>query len=155
MRLVAYQPDMAPNVGALIRLGACFAIPVEIIAPCGFPMSDKDLKRVAMDYGELAKVTMHDSWPAFLGGDAAREGRLVLLTTKADQTHADFAFQPNDLLLLGRESAGAPREVHDRADARVRVPMAPGARSLNIAMAGAIVLSEALRQTDGLSFAAG
>ena len=145
MRLALYQPDIPQNTGALIRLGACFGVPVDIIEPCGFLFSDKKLKRAGMDYLDLADVTRHPSWQAFL--DAHGKNRLVLLTTKGTVAYADFAFQPGDILILGRESAGVPNDVRSRADARLRIPVA--ARSLNVAMAGAIVLAEALRQTHG------
>ncbi|MEM6851036.1 MAG: TrmH family RNA methyltransferase [Pseudomonadota bacterium] len=158
MRLVAYQPDIAGNVGALIRLAACFETPFEVIGPCGFPFSDKDLRRAAMDYRDASRLRLYDGWTAFDSAVTAAGERVVLLTTKGDRSHVDFQFHQGDVLLLGRESAGAPPEVHARAHARVRIPLAPAARSLNIAVAAAIVLGEALRQvgafhgrTDGLS----
>jgi len=151
MRLAAYQPDIAANVGALIRLAACFDTPLEVIGPCGFPMSDKDLKRVALDYGAMADVRLAASWQVFLTDQRRRSGRLVLLTTKAEASFADCVFGPDDCLLVGRESAGAPEDVHAAADMRVRIPMAPGARSLNVAMAASVVLTEALRQSGAFS----
>lgn len=150
MRLALYEPDIPPNVGAILRLGACLGVAIDIIEPCGFPLGHRDLKRAAMDYGERAEVRRHDSWSAFV---AARgelgQGRLVLLTTGATRPYWSFAYRPGDCLLLGRESAGVPDEVRARADARLRVPMAAGARSLNVAIAAAMVLGEALRQTGG------
>ena len=147
MRLALYQPDIPQNCGALIRLGACLGVGVEIIEPCGFLFSDKKLRRAGMDYLEQAEIARHPSWPAFL---EARAGlRLVLITTKATASYMDFAFSPNDVLLLGRESEGVPGFVHERADARLRIPMKAGLRSLNVAQAGAMVLGEALRQTKG------
>lgn len=146
MRLALYEPDIPQNAGALIRLGACVGVGVDIIEPCGFLFSDKGLKRSGMDYLELAEVTRHISWTAFR---AAARGRLVLLTSKASLPYTDFAFAPDDIILLGRESAGVPDEVHDAADARLRIPLKPGLRSLNVAQAGAMVLGEALRQTKG------
>ncbi|MEX0838887.1 MAG: tRNA (cytidine(34)-2'-O)-methyltransferase [Parvibaculum sp.] len=146
MRLALYEPDIPQNAGTLIRLGACLGVPVDIIEPCGFRWSDRDLKRAALDYGALADVTRHDSWAHFA---AARPvpSRLVLLTTKSHKNFVDFRFDPADILLLGRESAGVPDEIHDAAAARLTVPMRAGARSLNVALAAAMVLGEALRQT--------
>jgi len=129
-----------------LRLAACLGIAVDLIEPAGFVLSDTRLRRAGMDYLDLAPLHRHDSWAAF---DRARQGRLVLLTTRGDTPYSDFAFAPDDILLLGRESAGVPEAVHDRADARLRVPMVAGARSLNVALAAAMVLSEALRQTNG------
>lgn len=147
MHLALYQPDIPQNCGALIRLGACFGVAVDIIEPCGFLFDDKKLRRAGMDYIDQADIVRHSSWAAFLKSRAS--ARLVLLTTKADAAYTDFAFDAKDVLLLGRESEGAPDEVHQAAAARLRIPMRPGARSLNVAQAGAIVLSEALRQTRG------
>jgi tRNA (cytidine/uridine-2'-O-)-methyltransferase len=147
MYLALYQPDIPQNCGALIRLGACFGVPVDIIEPCGFLFDDKKLRRAGMDYIDRAEIVRHASWAAFR---SARAGvRLVLLSTKAELAYTDFAFGAGDVLLLGRESEGVPDEVHQAAAARLRIPMRPGARSLNVAQAGAIVLSEALRQTRG------
>ncbi|HUO98294.1 MAG TPA: tRNA (cytidine(34)-2'-O)-methyltransferase [Rhizomicrobium sp.] len=149
MRLALFQPDIPQNTGALIRLSACFEVPLDIVEPCGFLWSEPKLKRAGMDYLDSADVTRHPSWEAFA---AARTGaRWVLLTTKAETMYADFAFRPDDILLLGRESAGVPDFVHAAAGARLRIPMKNGMRSLNVAMAGAIVLAEALRQTKGLA----
>ena len=147
MRLALYQPDIAPNTGTLIRLGACLGVAVDIVEPCGFLFSDARLRRAGMDYLDRADVVRHPSWEAFR---AARTGtRLVLLTTKAAQSYLDFAFHPDDVLILGRESEGVPQDVHQQADARLRIPLK--ARSLNVALAGAIVLAEALRQIGGFS----
>ena len=146
MRLALFQPDIPQNTGALLRLAACLGVAVDLIEPAGFVLSDRRLRRAGMDYLDLAALTRHASWEAFL---QARSGRLVLLTTRSDISHIGFAFAPTDVLLLGRESAGVPEAVHQAADARIRVPMVPGARSLNVALAAAMVLSEALRQTDG------
>lgn len=147
MRLALYQPDIAPNVGAVLRLGACLGVAVDIIGPCGFALGDRDLRRVAMDYLELAEFVRHDSWEAYLER-RGEGGRLVLLTTRAALSHTGFSFAAGDTLLLGRESAGVPPAVHAAADARLRVPLAPGARSLNVAIAAAMVVGEALRQID-------
>lgn len=149
MRLALFQPDIAGNVGAIARLAACWQVPLDIVMPCGFAWSDRQLKRAAMDYGAAADIHRHADYDAFradvLGGDA----RLIALTNRGDTILHDFAFAPGDVLLMGRESAGLPEAVHDAADARLRIPMAAGLRSLNIGMAAAIALGEALRQTGG------
>jgi tRNA (cytidine/uridine-2'-O-)-methyltransferase len=147
MRLALYQPDIPQNLGAFIRLAACLATPLDIIEPCGFPVDDRRIRRAAMDYVDLARLQRHASWEAFRRDRAP--GRLVLLTTEGATTLAEVRFRADDVLLFGRESAGAPAEVHAAADLRVRVPMQKGLRSLNVALAAAMVLSEALRQTDG------
>jgi tRNA (cytidine/uridine-2'-O-)-methyltransferase len=147
MRLALYQPDIAQNAASLIRLGACLGVGVDIVEPCGFLFSDAGFRRAGMDYLEMAQVTRHSSWAAYLAARGA--GRILLLTTKASQSYTTFGFAPDDTLLVGRESAGVPKEVHDRVDARLRIPLRGGLRSLNVAQAGAIVLGEALRQTDG------
>lgn len=144
MRLALFEPDIPQNTGALIRLGACFGVPVDVIEPCGFLWNEAKMKRAGMDYLEVAEVTRHNSWTAFLA--ARSNSRLVLVTTRASQSYTAFAFERGDVLILGRESAGAPEHVHAAAAARLRIPMRPGRRSLNVAQAGAIVLAEALRQ---------
>jgi tRNA (cytidine/uridine-2'-O-)-methyltransferase len=144
LRLALYQPDIAQNAASLIRLGACLGVPVDIIEPCGFLFSEKGFRRAGMDYLELASVTRHSSWEAFRPA-----GRLVLLTTRASLTYTGFAFAADDVILLGRESAGVPDAVHEAAQARLRIPMRGEARSINAAQAAAMVLGEALRQTDG------
>jgi tRNA (cytidine/uridine-2'-O-)-methyltransferase len=146
MRIALYQPDQAGNVGTILRLAACLGAGVDIVEPCGFPFSDRALKRAGMDYLELAAVTRHASWAAF---EAQRTGRLVLLTTRGATPLPHTRFEPGDTLLFGSESSGAPAEVHARADLRVRIPQAPGTRSLNIAVSAGIALAEALRQTEG------
>ena len=148
MRLALFEPDIPQNTGALLRLGACLAVPVDLIEPAGFVLDDRRLKRAALDYAARATICRHNSWPAFL---ASRDpgSRLILLTTRGSVPLQGFAFAASDTLLLGRESAGVPDFVHAAAGARVAIPMAPGARSLNVAMAGAIALAEALRQTGG------
>lgn len=148
MRLALYQPDIPQNTGSLIRLGACLGVPIDVIEPCGFPFSTRDLKRVALDYVALAEVTRHASFRDFLSQLGPR--RLVLLTTKAGSAPSRFGFRADDVLMVGRESVGVPEEVHARADARLRIPMVPGARSLNVALAAAMALAEALRQTGQL-----
>jgi tRNA (cytidine/uridine-2'-O-)-methyltransferase len=147
MRLALYQPDIPQNLGAFIRLAACLGTPLDVIEPCGFPVDDKRIRRAAMDYVDLARLSRHASWEAFRRDRAP--GRLVLLTTAGATRLPEARFQPDDILLLGRESAGAPAEVHEAADLRVRVPIRKGLRSLNVATAAALVLGEALRQTDG------
>lgn len=152
MRLALYQPDIAQNTGTILRLCACFGIPVDVIGPAGFDMSDRALKRAALDYLPHVELTRHAGYETFMeqrASASAPPGRLVLLTTKAATPHYDFAFAPDDTLMLGRESAGVPDTVHDRVDARITIPMRPGLRSLNVAVAAAIVLGEALRQTRG------
>lgn len=146
MRLALYEPDIPQNTGALIRLGACMGVGIDIIEPCGFVFSDRQMKRAGMDYIDRAEIVRHVSWTAFRAQFA---GRLILLTSKGGKNYCDFAFEPNDTLLLGRESAGVPEDVHYAADARLRIPLKPGLRSLNVAQAGAMVLGEALRQTGG------
>lgn len=143
MALALFQPDQAMNVGTILRMGACLDVPVHIIEPCGFAFSPKAVRRSLLDYAEYADIRHHADWATFLDNDP---GRLILLTTRAACVYTDFAYRPGDVLLLGQESAGAPDYVHARADARVVIPMAPGRRSLNIAMAAAMVLGEALRQ---------
>ena len=146
MRLALYEPDIPQNTGALIRLGACMGVAIDIIEPCGFLFSASALKRAAMDYSELAEIIRYPSWTAFLAQQETR--RIVLLTTKADTLHTDVDFLPDDTILLGRETSGVPAIVHARADFRVRIPLKSGRRSLNVAQAGAIALGEALRQTN-------
>ncbi len=147
MNLALYQPDIAPNVGAMLRLAACLGVAVDLIEPCGFPVDDRRLRRAGMDYIDHVRLVRHSSWEAFQRDRGA--GRLILLTTGGDQVFPQVAFRPDDTLLVGRESAGAPADVHAAADLRLRLPMRPGLRSLNVTLAAAMVLSEALRQTDG------
>lgn len=145
MRLALYQPDQAGNVGAILRLAACLGVAVDIIEPCGFPFSDRALKRAGMDYAEIAIVTRHSGWGSFA---STVTGRIVLLTTAGGVRLSEARFEPDDVLLLGSESKGAPRQVHDAAALRVRIPQAACTRSLNIVAAASICLAEALRQTD-------
>jgi tRNA (cytidine/uridine-2'-O-)-methyltransferase len=144
MRLALFQPDQAGNVGTILRLAACLGVPVDIIEPCGFPWSDRALKRAGMDYVEIASVTRHAGWQDF---EQATDGRLVLLTTSGDVRIDEAAFRVDDVLLLGSESSGVPNGIHGRAALRVRIPQVAGTRSLNIAVAAGIALAEALRQT--------
>lgn len=145
MRLALFQPDIPQNLGAAIRLGACLGVPLDVIEPCGFALSDAAIRRAAMDYASIAEVKRHAGWDHFRG-DPARPGRLVLFTTRAATPFHDFAFEADDTLLFGRESAGVPDEVHAAADARLLIPLAPGARSLNLVTAATLALGEALRQ---------
>lgn len=146
MRLALYEPDIPQNAGSLIRLGACLGVGIDLIEPCGFLLSDRGLKRAGMDYLKNADIHRHESWAGFRDG-LAPDQRLILLTTRGTMAYTDFVFSPGDTLLVGRESAGVPDEVHDRADARLTIPLLPGLRSLNVAQAAAMVMGEALRQT--------
>ena len=146
MKLVLYQPDIPQNAGTLLRLGACLGVAVEVIEPCGFVWDDRRLRRAGMDYLAGVELTRHRSWQAYSALRQKKGERLVLLTTRGDRSYVDFAFAPGDALLLGRESAGVPEDVHAAADARLRIPLRQGQRSLNVAVAGAMVLGEALRQ---------
>ena len=148
MRLVLFEPDIPQNAGALFRLAACLDVPVDLIEPCGFHLDDRRLRRAALDYLEALDLTRHASWQAYARTLArAGGGRLVLLTTHAELPYTGFAFRPGDSLMVGRESAGVPDHVHRAADARLRIPIRPHLRSLNVALAAAMVLGEALRQT--------
>ena len=146
MRLALYQPDIPQNTGTILRLAACLGVAVDVIGPTGFDMTGRSLKRAGLDYLVHVELMRHESFDAF---QAVRTGRIVLLTSHATTAHCDFGFMAGDTLLLGRESAGVPDAVRDMADARIRVPMREGMRSLNIAVAAALVLGEALRQTGG------
>ena len=146
MRLALYQPDIAGNVGTILRLAACFEVGVDLIEPMGFAYSDRALARAGMDYAAQARVTRHADWAAF---ERQLAGRMVLLTTRGGTRLDEASFAPDDVLLLGSESAGVPDEVHDRADLAVRIPLAGGFRSLNVAVAAGIALAEGLRQTGG------
>ncbi len=150
MRLALYQPDIPQNAGTILRLAACLGVAVDIIEPAGFPVTDRAFRRAGMDYLDQVDIARHASWAAFEAERRRRGGRLLLATTNARMSYAAFAFAPDDMLLFGRESAGVPDEVHAAADARLIVPMRPGLRSLNVAMAAAMMLGEALRQTGGL-----
>ncbi|MCJ8155827.1 tRNA (cytidine(34)-2'-O)-methyltransferase [Sphingomonas sp. LaA6.9] len=147
MRIALYQPEIAGNVGAILRLSACFGVPVDIIEPCGFAFSDKRLARAGMDYAAEAEIRRHADWDAF---ESVRTGRLALMTTRGSVSLYDAAFRPDDIILLGSEGAGVPDAVHERADLRIRIPLRAGFRSLNVGMSAGIALAEALRQTKGL-----
>jgi tRNA (cytidine/uridine-2'-O-)-methyltransferase len=143
-----YQPDIAANAGAALRLAACLDLPMLVIEPCGFVWDDRRLRRAGLDYLALAHLTRFPSFAAFEDWRRAERARLILLTTAADRAYHGIRYRPGDVLLAGRESAGVPPEVHAGAEVRVRVPMAPGRRALNVVTALAMVLGEALRQTD-------
>jgi tRNA (cytidine/uridine-2'-O-)-methyltransferase len=145
LRLALYQPDIPQNAGSLMRLCACLGVSMDIVEPCGFLLTDRNFRRAGMDYRAETDLARHESWEAFR---AKAPGRLLLLTTRAAQPYAGFVFQPSDTLILGRESAGVPETVHEAVNERLLIPMRPGMRSINVAQAAAMVLGEALRQTD-------
>ena len=148
--LVLFQPDIPGNTGTLLRLGACFGVKIHIIEPTGFRLDEKAFRRAGMDYVDQAIMSRHLDWNAFEQWRKDENRRLILLTTKANDVYMEFAFEKSDLLMLGRESSGVPDHIHDEADAALKIPMQPEARSLNMALSGAIVLAEAMRQTDTL-----
>lgn len=147
MRIALFEPEIAQNVGAVLRLGACFGVAVDLIEPMGFAWDDKRVRRTAMDYIDAVEVVRHDDFGAFQG---ASPGRLILLTTKGARSPYDFAFAADDILLFGKESGGVPAEVAAQCDARLRIPIRADVRSLNLATAAALTLGEALRQTGEL-----
>jgi tRNA (cytidine/uridine-2'-O-)-methyltransferase len=146
MHLALYEPDIPQNTGTILRLAACLGIAAHIIEPAGFPVTDRAFRRAGMDYLDSVDLTRHASFAAFEAWRRERDLRLVLLTTAAATSYLDFAYADGDVLLFGRESAGVPEAVHAAADARLVVPMRGGLRSLNVAMAAAMVAGEALRQ---------
>lgn len=148
MNLALYQPDIAQNTGTMIRLAACLNVSIDIIEPCGFPFSARGLKRAGMDYVETAEIKRHTNWEAFNTWRMAQGKRLILLTTKAAIPYTQCTFKPDDIIMVGRESAGVEDFVHDAVDERVIIPMAAGLRSINVAISAGMVLGEALRQTD-------
>ncbi len=151
MRLVLIQPDIPQNTGAMFRLAACLGIPVDLIEPAGFVLSDRRLRRAGMDYLEGVELARHSSWEAFFADGAPRllkpAGRLVLISTRGTIPYTHFRFAADDRLMVGSEAAGAPAAVHAAADAIIRIPMRAGLRSINVAMAAAMVVGEAIRQT--------
>jgi tRNA (cytidine/uridine-2'-O-)-methyltransferase len=147
MRLALYQPEIAGNVGAVMRLGACFGVPVDLIEPLGFPWDDKRVRRTAMDYIDHVEVVRHSSFDAFR---QATPGRLILFTTRGETSPYEFKFRSDDILLFGKESGGAPAEVAAMAEAKLRIPIRAEVRSFNLATSAALALGEALRQTGGL-----
>ncbi|VAW12535.1 tRNA (cytidine(34)-2'-O)-methyltransferase [hydrothermal vent metagenome] len=146
--LALYQPDIPQNTGTLLRLGACLGVEIHIVGPPGFRLDDRALKRAGLDYIGAAALQQHIDWPDFETWRRQNNRRLVLATTRGATPYTKFAFSPTDVLLLGRETAGVPDRVHDAAAARLAVPMVAGMRSLNVAVAGAMIIAEALRQTD-------
>lgn len=150
MRLALFQPDIPQNTGTMMRLCACVDLPIDIIEPCGFIFNDKAMRRAGMDYLDMVDYHRHDSWADFLEYRAKHPeeyGRIVLLTTHASEPYVNFEFRENDIILMGRESAGVPEEVHHLADARLLIPMNEKARSINVAVSATMVVGEALRQT--------
>jgi tRNA (cytidine/uridine-2'-O-)-methyltransferase len=149
MRIALYQPDIAQNTGTILRLCACFGIEAHIVEPAGFPTSDRAFRRAGMDYLDQVRLTRHASWEAFERWRRDAHLRLVLFTTQAERSYLDHRYTAADVLLFGRESAGVPAEVHAAANARLVIPMRPGLRSINVAMACAMAAGEALRQLNG------
>ena len=151
MRIALYEPDIPQNTGTILRLAACLGLAVHVIEPAGFPVSDRAFRRAGMDYLDQVDLTRHDSWRAFETWRRQAHGRLVLFTTRANGCYLDHAYNADEILLFGRESSGVPQPVHAAADARLRIPMRAGMRSLNVAMACAMAAGEALRQMDGFA----
>jgi tRNA (cytidine/uridine-2'-O-)-methyltransferase len=151
MRIALYQPDIPQNTGTILRMAACLNVAADIISPAGFDISDRALRRAGLDYLDMVKISRWPSFEAFKTNADASGARLVLLTTQASGSFHAAAFRPTDILLAGRESAGVPKEVHEAANMRVRIPMRNDTRSLNVAVALSMVLGEALRQTGGFS----
>lgn len=152
MRLALYQPDIPQNTGTLLRLGACLDLAIDIIEPCGFIFNEKAMRRAGMDYIDFSNFRRHNSWNDFLQyreEHPEEYGRIILLTTHGKQCFTDFHFLENDIILMGRESAGVPENIHNFADARLIIPMNPKARSINMAVSAAMAVTEALRQIDG------
>jgi tRNA (cytidine/uridine-2'-O-)-methyltransferase len=149
MRIALYQPDIPQNAGTMLRLAACLGIEAHIIEPAGFPTTDRAFRRAGMDYLDQVVLVRHGSWHEFERWRAREHARLILLTTHASTCYLDHAFRAGDVLLFGRESAGVPEEVHQTANARLVIPMRAGLRSLNVAVAAAMVIGEAIRQTRG------
>lgn len=145
-RLALYQPDIPQNAGAMLRLGACLDVGVDVIEPCGFLWDERRMRRAGMDYVALVDIIRHTSWSAFRQTTQDQGRRVVLLTTKTSERLDHFTFRPDDIIMVGRESAGVPDAVAEAADARLRIPLSPAARSLNVAMAAAMAMAEALRQ---------
>ena len=151
MRIALYEPDIPQNTGTILRLAACLGIEAHIIEPAGFPTSDRAFRRAGMDYLDQVALRRHVSWAAFEEWRRGTRLRLLLFTTAAARSYLDFTYQPDDILMFGRESSGVPQAVHQAADARFKIPMQPGLRSINVAMAAAMALGEAMRQTGGFS----
>lgn len=147
LRIALYQPDIAGNTGTIMRLAACLGMGVDIIEPAGFDISDRNLKRAGLDYLAAVRLVRHVTWERFEEWRLSTGRRLVLASTKAALPYVDFAYHTDDIILLGRESAGVPDHVHEKADARLLIPMVEGQRSINVAMSAAMIAGEALRQT--------
>ena len=147
MRIALYEPDIPQNTGTILRLAACLGVTVQIVEPAGFPTSDRAFRRAGMDYIDQATIERHASWAAFESWRQGAGMRLVLFTTTAAKSYLDHTFGPDDVLLFGRESSGVPEAVHQAAEVRLKIPMRPGLRSINVAMAAAMAVGEALRQT--------
>jgi tRNA (cytidine/uridine-2'-O-)-methyltransferase len=149
IRIALYEPDIPQNTGTILRLAACLGAEAHIVEPAGFPASDRAFRRAGMDYLDHVALRRHESWAAFEAWRRAQGLRLILFTTRAAKSYLDYDYRAGDILLFGRESAGVPEAVHDAADARLLIPMRPGLRSLNVAMAAAMALGEAMRQMNG------
>lgn len=147
MQLALYQPDIPQNTGTMLRLSACLGVTAHLIEPAGFPISDKNFRRAGMDYLDQVEIRRHIGWADFESWRKGTGARLILATTRGDMPYPDFAFRPDDIILMGRESAGVPEDVHQAADARLLIPMRAGLRSINVAVSAAMILGEALRQT--------
>ena len=150
MRLALFQPDIPQNTGTLLRLGACLDLPLDIIEPCGFIFNEKAMKRAGMDYLNMVSYRRHNSWQDFLNyrqEHLDEYGRIILLTTHASQPYTEFKFLPNDIILMGRESAGVPEAVHNIADSRLLIPMTPNARSINVAVSAVMVIGISKRES--------
>jgi tRNA (cytidine/uridine-2'-O-)-methyltransferase len=146
LRIALYQPDIAGNTGTILRMGACLGVPIDIIEPAGFDLSDRALRRAGMDYLEMAVLTRHVDLARFEEWRRSEDRRMILFSTRASQPYTQFAFADGDILLFGRESAGVPDHVHEMADARLVIPMKGGGRSLNLALSAAMAIGEAIRQ---------
>ena len=151
INIVSFQPDIPQNLGGLIRLTSCFGVKLSVIEPCGFPLGDKGLRRVSMDYLEKSSITIFRSWQHFLSQES-NNGRKVLLTTKSEKCYNNFSFLPDDYLILGSESSGVPEYIHSELNFNIKIPMRKNIRSLNVVSAASIVLSEALRQNNLLNY---
>ena len=149
MRIALYEPDIPQNTGTILRLAACLGVEAQIVEPTGFPSSDRAFRRAGMDYLKQVELRRHSSWAAFENWRRTEGLRLILFTTAATMSYLDQSYRRDDILMFGRESAGAPEAVHAAADARLVIPMRPGLRSINVAMVAAMALGEALRQTGG------
>lgn len=148
LRIALYQPDIPGNTGTILRMAACLGLTVDVIEPAGFDLSDRALRRAGMDYAEQATIKRHLNWSEFDAWRQTQDRRLLLATTKASLSYRQFQFRSGDILLFGRESSGVPEKVHERADARLNIPMVEGRRSLNLAVSAAMVAGEAIRQLE-------